>query len=163
MCYPKRSIVVQAYQMTEERTRRRSQWPFWLQEAWLVDRMWFESPSRFMLETREGPVEVAHGDWIIQGITGELYPCEPDIFEANYEKEESDPECHTACIRRTINRGWWVELDFDVVVEIPSEPGVPMGDTVNVWIEQAIREKLSRDSFAKRNAAPVKKGREHEA
>jgi hypothetical protein len=25
------------------------------------------------------------GDWIIQGVKGELYPCKPDIFEATYE------------------------------------------------------------------------------
>ena len=25
------------------------------------------------------------GDWIIRGITGELYPCKPDIFLATYE------------------------------------------------------------------------------
>lgn len=26
------------------------------------------------------------GDWIIQGIKGELYPCKPDIFEKTYEE-----------------------------------------------------------------------------
>jgi hypothetical protein len=26
------------------------------------------------------------GDWIIEGIKGELYPCKPDIFEATYEE-----------------------------------------------------------------------------
>lgn len=25
------------------------------------------------------------GDWIIKGISGEFYPCKPDIFEATYE------------------------------------------------------------------------------
>lgn len=25
------------------------------------------------------------GDWIIQGVQGEFYPCKPDIFEATYE------------------------------------------------------------------------------
>ena len=28
---------------------------------------------------------VSPGDWIIQGVRGELYPCKPDIFEATYE------------------------------------------------------------------------------
>jgi len=27
------------------------------------------------------------GDWIIQGVNGELYPCKPDIFEQTYERE----------------------------------------------------------------------------
>lgn len=34
--------------------------------------------------TLEGPHIANHGDWIIQGIKGELYPCKPDIFEATY-------------------------------------------------------------------------------
>ena len=27
------------------------------------------------------------GDWIIQGVKGELYPCKPDIFEATNQKK----------------------------------------------------------------------------
>lgn len=26
------------------------------------------------------------GDWIIQGVQGEFYPCKPDIFAATYEE-----------------------------------------------------------------------------
>jgi len=26
------------------------------------------------------------GDYIIRGVSKELYPCKPDIFEATYEK-----------------------------------------------------------------------------
>lgn len=26
------------------------------------------------------------GDWIIKGVSGEFYPCKPDIFEKTYEK-----------------------------------------------------------------------------
>ena len=28
------------------------------------------------------------GDWIIQGVKGEFYPCKPDIFEETYEPAE---------------------------------------------------------------------------
>lgn len=28
------------------------------------------------------------GDFIIQGINGEIYPCKPDIFEKTYELVE---------------------------------------------------------------------------
>lgn len=31
----------------------------------------------------------SRGDWIIQGIKGEFYPCKPDIFAATYEQEPS--------------------------------------------------------------------------
>ena len=35
--------------------------------------------------TLEGGHIVCPGDWIIQGIKGEFYPCKPDIFEKTYE------------------------------------------------------------------------------
>ena len=38
--------------------------------------------------TLEGIHRADPGDWIIQGIKGELYPCKPDIFEATYERVE---------------------------------------------------------------------------
>lgn len=41
--------------------------------------------SKGWVETLEGGHIVTPGDWIIQGVQGELYPCKPDIFEAIYE------------------------------------------------------------------------------
>jgi len=38
--------------------------------------------------TLEGIMEANVGDWIIQGVKGEIYPCKPDIFEATYEPAE---------------------------------------------------------------------------
>ncbi len=38
------------------------------------------------IETLEGRMFAAPGDYIIKGIKGELYPCKPDIFEQTYEK-----------------------------------------------------------------------------
>lgn len=37
------------------------------------------------ISTLEGEMVAKHGDWIIKGVQGELYPCKPDIFEATYE------------------------------------------------------------------------------
>lgn len=37
------------------------------------------------IETLEGRMIVRDGDWIITGVSGEHYPCKPDIFEATYE------------------------------------------------------------------------------
>lgn len=39
----------------------------------------------FYIQTLEGEMEASPGDWIIQGVSGELYPCKPDIFEKTYE------------------------------------------------------------------------------
>lgn len=37
------------------------------------------------IPTLEGVMTANPGDWIIQGVKGEFYPCKPDIFEATYE------------------------------------------------------------------------------
>ena len=42
------------------------------------------------IETLEGNMKINNGDWIIKGITGEFYPCKPDIFEKTYDKVEED-------------------------------------------------------------------------
>ena len=38
------------------------------------------------IPTLEGTHEARPGDFIIQGVKGELYPCKPDIFEMTYVK-----------------------------------------------------------------------------
>ncbi len=37
------------------------------------------------IETLEGTMRAALGDWVIRGVQGEFYPCKPDIFAATYE------------------------------------------------------------------------------
>lgn len=44
------------------------------------------------IPTLEGLMLGIEGDWIIRGVTNELYPCKPDIFAATYEPvEETKP------------------------------------------------------------------------
>lgn len=38
--------------------------------------------------TLEGQMTASLNDWIIKGVSGELYPCKPDIFDATYERVE---------------------------------------------------------------------------
>ena len=40
--------------------------------------------AELMIGTLEGPHKCSPGDYIIQGIKGEFYPCKPDIFEKTY-------------------------------------------------------------------------------
>jgi len=37
------------------------------------------------VDTLEGGHVVCPGDWIIEGVAGEFYPCKPAIFAATYE------------------------------------------------------------------------------
>lgn len=41
------------------------------------------------IDTLEGTMEAAAGDWIIKGVAGEFYPCKPSIFESTYEPVEA--------------------------------------------------------------------------
>jgi hypothetical protein len=37
------------------------------------------------IETIEGTMQARPGWWIIKGVQGEFYPCDPDIFAKTYE------------------------------------------------------------------------------
>ena len=38
------------------------------------------------ITTLEGEMTASDGDWLIQGVSGEIYPCKPDIFTKTYEE-----------------------------------------------------------------------------
>jgi len=98
--YRKRPIVIEAFQMTKERRWNNSEWPDWLHKAWNREHgenaLWPDpdtppeegnnSSSILVCGTLEGVHRVTPGDFIIQGIKGEIYPCKPEIFNATYEK-----------------------------------------------------------------------------
>lgn len=39
----------------------------------------------FEVETKEGLMKGAPGDWLMIGIQGEMYPCANDIFKKTYD------------------------------------------------------------------------------
>jgi hypothetical protein len=49
------------------------------------------------IQTLEGMMVAAFGDWIIKGVAGEFYPCKPDIFDKTYEAVEPTEEDITDC------------------------------------------------------------------
>lgn len=51
--------------------------------AFLND-MW----SSIEIKTLEGVMKANYGDYIIEGVSGEYYPCKPDIFKKTYEEVE---------------------------------------------------------------------------
>ena len=38
-----------------------------------------------IIETLEGKMQASIGDYIIKGVSGEFYPCKPDIFKMTYD------------------------------------------------------------------------------
>jgi hypothetical protein len=78
--YRKKPVVIEAFKwMTDEV-------PEWWKSAKNVA-VDVATGSAF-IPTLEGTHEARPGDYIIQGIKGELYPCKPDIFAATYEPVE---------------------------------------------------------------------------
>ena len=45
----------------------------------------YQTNRVMIIQTLEGPLRAAPGDWIITGIRGEQYPCKPDVFQKTYE------------------------------------------------------------------------------
>ena len=43
-----------------------------------------------VIVTLEGEMTVSAGDYVIQGVQGEFYPCKPDIFAETYEEVQDD-------------------------------------------------------------------------
>jgi hypothetical protein len=87
--FRKRPVVIEAFQVGGA---AQSEWPSWLNEAWekpIGDPgSYYSSGDGLWIQTLEGVHRVSPGDWIVQGIKGELYPVKPDIFAATYEPAE---------------------------------------------------------------------------
>jgi hypothetical protein len=81
----KKPVVVEAFKWTGGPDQTED--PEWICEAIKNRTVRFESDS-LLIDTLEGTHRANYGDYIIQGIQGELYPCKPDIFEATYEPLE---------------------------------------------------------------------------
>lgn len=60
------------------------EWRPWRKKPVIVQAVKLEVP--FKVETLEGVMEGSAGDWLIEGIEGELYPCKDSIFRATYEE-----------------------------------------------------------------------------
>lgn len=85
MKYRKKPVVIEAKEFTHETAREIELWSkhkiVWRAAPPYEDNSneWLEIP------TLEGTMRAEFGDFIIQGVQGEFYPCKPDIFEATYE------------------------------------------------------------------------------
>lgn len=45
----------------------------------------YQTDKEMDIETLEGKMHASIGDYIITGVSGEKYPCKPDIFLKTYE------------------------------------------------------------------------------
>lgn len=86
--YRKRPVTVEARRLGLGNLREVASWcggePAWQSETGRSTCA-VGDPNAVAIETLEGTLIASLGDWVIQGVKGEFYPCKPDIFEATYE------------------------------------------------------------------------------
>jgi hypothetical protein len=87
MKYRKKPVVIEAWRVPAN-GKLTEPAPNWLIQALLeqvavADR----DAGSITIKTLEGEMLANVGDWIIQGVKGELYPCKNEIFEATYTPE----------------------------------------------------------------------------
>lgn len=87
MKFRKKPVVIEAHRWTKDQDL--GSFPDFLAKASQDGLLFFVRIGRedesLQIKTLEGTMRAESGDWIIQGVKGELYPCKPDIFEATYE------------------------------------------------------------------------------
>lgn len=88
MKYRKKPVVINAFKWTGDMFQNED--PEWMIEAIQECKVYFSNIGKedvvMKIETLEGVMSANRGDYIIQGVKGELYPCKPDIFEMTYEE-----------------------------------------------------------------------------
>lgn len=87
MKYRKKPVVIEAVQFTNDEPETLIA----LQEFMDSDvRVSYKNPEKpvIKIETLEGVMDASIGDYIIKGVSGEFYPCKPDIFKTTYEEAE---------------------------------------------------------------------------
>ncbi len=81
--YRKKPVVIDAWQWLPSKPEdfQPENWPEWVRDGYVKVTL----GERLEVITLEGVMTAGAGDWIIQGVKGEIYPCKPDIFAATYE------------------------------------------------------------------------------
>lgn len=89
--YRKKPVVIEAFQWNMETAADPSRCPEWFRKAFKEGTVQKDIASfGVIIKTLEGDHRADTGDYIIQGVKGELYPCKPDIFEKTYVSAEGE-------------------------------------------------------------------------
>lgn len=81
--FRRKPVVIEARRLTENNAGEVARWCFGNVRGGP------EGGSRggsVLIYTLEGRMEASPGDWVIESVRGEFYPCKPDIFEETYER-----------------------------------------------------------------------------
>lgn len=82
MKFRKKPVVIEARQLTNTNAGEIARWCFGKVRGGPGGG---SRGGTVLIDTLEGTHLASVGDWVIEGVHGEFYPCKPDIFEATYE------------------------------------------------------------------------------
>ena len=86
--YRKKPVEIKAIQLNEQTIEEVLEFVYGAESVTTYAVYMVRTERSILIQTLEGDMRAAFGDYIIQGVKGEFYPCKPDIFEATYEKVE---------------------------------------------------------------------------
>lgn len=78
MKYRKKPVVIEAFRYYIDPR------PDWFQDKVTLNEI-ITYETHCEINTLEGVMRGEYGDYIIQGVMGEIYPCKSNIFELTYE------------------------------------------------------------------------------
>lgn len=87
MKFRKKPVVIEAVQWLGDNPEEVAKLSNGTRELEFCDDF-IEDKPEVKIKTLEGVMTANKFDWIIKGVSGELYPCKPDIFEKTYEPVE---------------------------------------------------------------------------
>ena len=92
MKYIKRPVLVEAVEFKGvdpiHKTLLFDEKPHWLSDALWSDTIIIRENGDLAIRTLEGIMTAKRGYFIIRGVEGEIYACEPSIFIKTYEEAE---------------------------------------------------------------------------
>lgn len=104
--YKKKPVVIEAFKYDGDLINKEGYYyvPAWAAKANIEGKIYYDdfesNPGELFIKTLEGNHHASVGDYIIQGVNGEIYPCKPDIFDKTYEKVE---ECENLTSKIRVN------------------------------------------------------------
>lgn len=123
MKYVKKPVVVEAVKWSGNEISEVTEW---VRKA-LDENTIMRYGSEVKIRTLEGIMTASPGDYIIQGVNGEIYPCKPDIFEKTYDvaNESKNAMCFGDAIEvlkqgGVIRRSGWNGKDIVVFKQVPA-------------------------------------------
>ena len=146
--FRKKSVVIEAFQLNERGL---------IEEDWFWDAVTrndiithcfgkhYPDPAWCEIKTLEGTMIANAGDYIIQGVNGEIYPCKADIFQKTYTEDNTKTNADRIRSMTDAELALWICGIYDIEEENGKFingiiiPGYAPHD-IEEWLQQPAEE-----------------------